>query len=76
MNNIIRFARALFSLRSKNTWGRFTEVSEISRFNHAISISWSQASEDIALLNVFESKKNGNHVDIGAHHPSRFSNYC
>ena len=73
MNNIYRFARALSSLRFKKTWGPFTEVSEISHFDHAISISWSQGGEDLALLQALNFQKNGVYLDIGAHHPSRFS---
>jgi FkbM family methyltransferase len=73
VNNIYRFARALSSLRFKKTWGPFTEVSEISHFDHAISISWSQGGEDLALLQALNFQKNGVYLDIGAHHPSRFS---
>ncbi len=35
---------------------------------------WSQEGEDIILRRIFENKKNGFYVDIGAHHPYRFSN--
>jgi FkbM family methyltransferase len=34
---------------------------------------WSQEGEDIILQRIFESKKNGFYVDVGAHHPKRFS---
>jgi hypothetical protein len=38
--------------------------------------SYSQDGEDVVLLSFFESKKNykGFYVDVGAHHPVRFSN--
>jgi FkbM family methyltransferase len=36
--------------------------------------SWSQEGEDKILSRIFERKKNGFYVDIGAHHPKRFSN--
>lgn len=36
--------------------------------------SWSQEGEDQILRRIFELKKNGFYVDIGAHHPQRFSN--
>jgi FkbM family methyltransferase len=36
--------------------------------------SWSQEGEDQILRRIFERKKNGFYVDIGAHHPKRFSN--
>jgi len=34
---------------------------------------WSQEGEDIILRRIFENKKSGFYVDIGAHHPYRFS---
>jgi FkbM family methyltransferase len=36
--------------------------------------SYSQEGEDIILSKIFEGKKSGFYVDIGAHHPFRFSN--
>lgn len=36
--------------------------------------SFSQMGEDIILKKIFENKKKGFYVDIGAHHPKRFSN--
>jgi len=36
--------------------------------------SYSQEGEDMILRRVFEGKKSGFYVDIGAHHPLRFSN--
>lgn len=39
--------------------------------------SYSQEGEDLILLRHFGNKKNGSYVDVGAHHPKRFSNtYC
>lgn len=42
--------------------------------------TWSQDAEDIILSRFFWEKKSGFYVDIGAHHPFRFSNtykfYC
>ena len=40
---------------------------------HAIK-SYSQEGEDMILNRIFEGKSNGFYVDIGAHHPRRFSN--
>jgi FkbM family methyltransferase len=37
-------------------------------------VSYSQEGEDLVLKRFFEDKKNGFYVDIGAHHPKRFSN--
>jgi FkbM family methyltransferase len=39
-----------------------------------VNRSWSQEGEDILLDRIFGSKKNGFYVDVGAHHPMRFSN--
>lgn len=35
---------------------------------------WSQEGEDVILSRFFGAKKNGFYVDVGAHHPCRFSN--
>ncbi len=39
-----------------------------------LSRSWSQEGEDMVLRRIYERKKNGFYVDVGAHHPKRFSN--
>jgi FkbM family methyltransferase len=36
--------------------------------------SYAQEGEDIILRRIFESQRQGFYVDIGAHHPQRFSN--
>jgi FkbM family methyltransferase len=36
--------------------------------------SWSQEGEDLILRRIFGGKKVGFYVDVGAHHPKRFSN--
>jgi len=36
--------------------------------------SYSQEGEDIILRRIFEKQKTGFYIDIGAHHPKRFSN--
>ena len=38
------------------------------------NISFSQEGEDILLKRIFSNKKNGFYIDVGAHHPVRFSN--
>jgi FkbM family methyltransferase len=37
-------------------------------------MSYSQEGEDRILDNIFEGKRDGMFVDVGAHHPRRFSN--
>jgi len=36
--------------------------------------AYSQEGEDMILRNIFEGQKKGFYVDVGAHHPKRFSN--
>ncbi len=69
----MRFMKALSSLLRKSSWGPFTEAFEASRFDHAFSISWSQAGEDLALMPILGRTANGRYLDVGAHHPSRIS---
>ncbi len=73
MNPVLRMFCALRLLVHRKTWGPFVEAAEISGFDHGFTISWSQQGEDIALLSVFEGMSTGTYIDIGAHHPSRFS---
>jgi hypothetical protein len=42
--------------------------------NPFADITYSHEGEDIVLLNLLGSKKRGFYVDVGAHHPFRFSN--
>ena len=37
-------------------------------------ISYSQEGEDMILRRLFETRRRGFYVDVGAHHPRRFSN--
>ena len=68
----IRLIRAIFKIFNHKTWGPFVQISEVSGFDHAISISWSQGGEDLALLTL-PGMEFGSYLDIGSHHPSRFS---
>ncbi len=36
--------------------------------------SWSQEGEDLILNRFFDAQRSGFYVDVGAHHPKRFSN--
>jgi len=42
--------------------------------NNNLQLSYSQEGEDLILKRIFANKKNGFFIDIGAHHPTRFSN--
>lgn len=37
-------------------------------------MSYSQEGEDLILNRIFDGKENGFYIDVGAHHPVRFSN--
>lgn len=43
-------------------------------YDSAALMSYSQEGEDLILQRIFGDKKNGFFVDVGAHHPVRFSN--
>ncbi len=68
-----RGLRALLGVSNPKTWGFFIEHYENTKFRSAINFSWSQAGEDIGLAIALNSIKNGTYVDVGAHHPTRFS---
>ncbi len=72
-NRVFRLLRALLSLRKKSAWGPFVEAFETTKFDHGFSVSWSQAAEDLAILAALEVIEGGRYLDIGAHHPTRFS---
>ena len=38
------------------------------------TLSYSQEGEDLILKRLFDGQKKGLYVDVGAHHPKRFSN--
>ena len=48
--------------------------SEVDRQLLFGTISYSQEGEDLLLQRIFENKISGFYVDVGAHHPERFSN--
>jgi FkbM family methyltransferase len=39
-----------------------------------VTKSYSQEGEDVILRRIFENQRSGFYVDVGAHHPMRFSN--
>jgi FkbM family methyltransferase len=73
VNKLLRGIRSLFNVLPPKHWGPFMEVSTLTRFDHAVSVSWSQGGEDLALLHVFSNQMQGDYLDVGAHHPDRFS---
>lgn len=63
---------AFFAFSSIKKWGVISETYERTKFDHAFTISYSQAAEDLALIHILSSVP-GFYIDVGAHHPSRFS---
>jgi FkbM family methyltransferase len=56
----------MLQVKLRETWGIF--------FDGFSMKSYSQEGEDLILNRIFENKRNGFYVDVGAHHPMRFSN--
>ena len=64
----------LMSLSKPTVWGPLLHAHKQTKFDHDFSVSWSQCGEDLALVALLEAdKKLGTYVDVGAHHPDRFS---
>jgi len=49
-------------------------MNEIRQMPEHANLSFSQEGEDILLQRLFENKATGFFIDVGAHHPTRFSN--
>lgn len=60
----------LMTLLRKITWSTI-----LGKFRYKC-ISYSQDGEDLAVLRLFRNKRSGFYIDVGAHHPYRFSNTC
>jgi FkbM family methyltransferase len=71
----IQFVRSLFFLICNiKKWGPFLACYETTKFDYAFSVSWSQSGEDLAIEEILNSTNSSKfYIDIGAHHPSRFS---
>ncbi len=67
-----RFARAL---RRATPTGLVRVIDNLARFFDRNALkSYAQEGEDLVLLRIFDGYSSGFYVDIGAHHPQRFSN--
>jgi FkbM family methyltransferase len=73
MIKIFRYFRAVLGIFFFSRAGTFTRIFEQTKFDHDFNVSWSQGGEDIALLSIFTNESKGIYIDVGAHHPSRFS---
>jgi FkbM family methyltransferase len=50
------------------------KIKTLTEINKHINLSYSQEGEDLVMYRLLNHKSNGFYVDIGAHHPFRFSN--
>lgn len=74
LSKLRRLHRALMGLINKKALTRFVLTSEATNnFDASFKISWSQGVEDLAILGTIPKYNNPTYIDIGAHHPSRFS---
>ncbi|MEY3736413.1 MAG: hypothetical protein RLZZ251_129 [Actinomycetota bacterium] len=65
-------ALAFFSFFAPRKWGVISETYVKTKFNHAFSVSYSQGGEDLGILSLL-NQNSGFYIDVGAHHPHRFS---
>lgn len=73
MRKLFRVMKALGMLANPRVWGSYVRTAESTRFDSDFRVSWSQSGEDLALEELLGSQSKGRYLDIGAHHPSRFS---
>jgi FkbM family methyltransferase len=48
----------------------------LEKLDPFVQLAYSQDGEDMILRRLFEGRQSGFYVDVGAHHPYRFSNTC
>jgi FkbM family methyltransferase len=53
--------------------GVFSEIASQTRFDSPVAISWSQAGEDICIWHELSKIASGTYIDVGAHHPTKYS---
>lgn len=71
MNDIIEFLKKLTLAPARNT---LKNLFDAVSWDSWACRSWSQEGEDRILNRIFEQQEFGFYIDIGAHHPRRFSN--
>jgi FkbM family methyltransferase len=72
-SKVVLLLKAFATVLNPHHWASFAHASRTTNFDHNFRVSWSQGGEDLALLSIFENMDPGRYVDVGAHHPSRFS---
>jgi len=72
LNSLLVLTKKILPLPFKNILRR---LRDLCQWDIYFQKSWSQEGEDLILRRYFENIKNGGfYVDVGAHHPKRFSN--
>jgi FkbM family methyltransferase len=72
MNSLLALLKKILPIPLKNILRR---VRDLYQWDIYYQKSWSQEGEDLILSRYFENlNANGFYVDVGAHHPLRFSN--
>ena len=75
ISSLFRLAMAFRFITKRKALRNFLLTAETTRsFDSSFSVSWSQGGEDLAILRLFSNLEIGSYIDIGAHHPSRYSN--
>jgi len=71
-NIYVKVGYRLWGVSLWNVWPFTKRV--INDWDNYVNLSFSQEGEDLILSRLIGDKKNGFYIDIGAHHPYRFSN--
>ncbi len=58
----------------RRLFNRFLRIYQLLNDRKYYHLSYSQEGEDMILRKYFDTKQDGFYIDIGAHHPKRFSN--
>lgn len=75
ISTLFRLAVSFRSFTKRDSLRNFLLAAETTRgFDSSFSVSWSQGSEDLSILSLFPPLEKGTYIDIGCHHPSRYSN--
>jgi FkbM family methyltransferase len=75
LSTFVKLSSAFRFFTKRNSLRNFIIAAETTRsFDSSFKVSWSQGGEDLVLLSLFSSLELGTYIDIGAHHPSRYSN--
>ena len=73
VQKVWRFIKSLAYIFRINGPGVFTEIALQTRFDSSVAISWSQAGEDICIWHELSKFPSGTYIDVGAHHPTKYS---